>query len=149
MFTLKSLTIPFDHLRPKAFQSDTAFFTERPQTRVPFPGTLLMHPRGWNLFSLKNLWQLKGVHVFFHQLHWICDELHWLSPCVFVMVQPHCSAFLNNSSSQHSAAPQKMLFPCDFLKIYTVASETLKLRWESIWNCGLGKLPFEATITSH
>ena len=70
----------------------------------------LMHPRGWNVFSLKNLRQLKGMHVFFHQLHWICDEPHWLSPCVFVMVQPHCHAILNNSSLQHPAVPLKMLF---------------------------------------
>lgn len=56
----------------------------------------------------RNVWQLRGVHVFFRQLHWICDELHWLSPRAFVMVQPRCYAFVNNFSPRHSAAPLKL-----------------------------------------
>lgn len=49
-----------------------------------------------------------GVHVFFCQPRWICDELHWLSPCVFVTVQPWCFAFVNNIFPRHSAAPLKL-----------------------------------------
>lgn len=76
-----------------------------------------MHLKVCNLFSLKNLWQLKGVHVFFYQLHW---NMWWAS----------LSFSLHGF---YGTAPLFCLYEQFLPATFSSTTGTVRRRWESIW----------------